>query len=143
MRDIKHRVTIAFTITVLIALISVVCIYFTIKYALAIVITEKYTARFICAIVDLFVILILYIVICSLRNLYDVAQAIMDSDLYTAMISCITKDYTKYISIYKVYGELENNTVELVFFPLYSYNKLTKGQEVLVAKYRNKFYIVR
>lgn len=76
MRDIKHRVTIAFTITVLIALISVVCIYFTIKYALAIVITEKYTARFICAIVDLFVILILYIVICSLRNLYDVAQAI-------------------------------------------------------------------
>lgn len=143
MRDIRHRVIIAFTITVLIALLSVVCIYFTIKYALAIVITEKYTARFICAIVDLFVILILYIVICSLRNLYDVAQAIMGSDLYTAMISCITKDYTKYISIYKVYGELENNTVELVFFPLYSYNKLTKGQEVLVAKYKNKFYIVR
>ena len=64
-------------------------------------------------------------------------------DFYTVMISCITKDYTKYISIYKVYGGLENNTVELVFFPLYSYNKLTKGQEVLVAKYRNKFYIVR
>lgn len=64
-------------------------------------------------------------------------------DFYTVMISCVTKDYTKYISIYKVYGELENNTVELVFFPLYSYNKLTKGQEVLVAKYRNKFYIVR
>lgn len=47
MRDIRHRVIIAFTITVLIALISVVCIYFTIKYALAIVITEKYTARFV------------------------------------------------------------------------------------------------
>lgn len=108
MRDIRHRVIIAFTITVLIALLSAVCVYFTIKYTLTIAITEKYTARFICAMIDLFVILILYIVICSLRNLYDVAQAIRGSDLYTAMISCITK-----------------------------------GQEVLVAKYRNKFYIVR
>lgn len=143
MRDIKHRVTIAFIITVLIALVSAVCIYFTIKYALAVAITEKYTARFICAIVDLFIILILYIVICSLRNLYGVMQAIRGSDLYTAMISCITKDYTKYISIYKVYGEIEHNIVELIFFPLYSYKKLTKGQEVLVAKYRNKFYTVR
>lgn len=143
MRDIKCRITIAFTITVLIALISTVCVYFTIKYALTIAITEKYTARFICAIVDLFIILILYIVICSLRNLYDIMQAIRGSDLYAAMISCIIKDYTKYISIYKVYGEIEHSTVELIFFPLYIDKKLTKGQEVLVAKYRNKFYIVR
>lgn len=143
MRDIKHRVTIAFTITVLIALLSAVCIYFNIKYALAIVITEKYTARFICAIVDLFVILILYIVICSLRNLYDIAQAIRGSDLYTAMISCVTKDYTKYISIYKVYWNIASNTVELIFFPLFRHSKLSKNKEVLVAKYKNKFYIVR
>lgn len=143
MRDIRHRIIIVFATTILIALISTVCVYFTMEYALTIVITEKYTARFICAIVDLFVILILYIVICSLRNLYDVAQAIRGSDLYTAMISCITKDYTKYISIYKVYGDIANNTVELIFFPLFMYSKLSKDQEVLVAKYKNKFYIVR
>lgn len=143
MRDIKHRVTIAFTITVLIALISAVCVYFTIKYAITIAITEKYTARFICAMLVLSIILILYIVLCSLINLYGIVQAVRGSDLYATMISCIIKDYTKYISIYKVYGEIEHNTVELIFFPLYSYKKLTKGQEVLIAKYKGKFYIVR
>lgn len=143
MRDIRHRVIIAFTITVLIALLSAVCVYFTIKYALIIVITEKYTARFICAMLDLFIILILYIVICSLRNLYDVTQAIRGRDFYTVTVSCVTKDYTNYISIYKVYGNIASNTVELIFFPLFRHSKLSKNKEVLVAKYKNKFYIVR
>lgn len=143
MRDIKHRVTIAFATTILIALISAVCVYFTMEYALTIVITEKYTARFICAVIDLFIILILYVVICSLRNLYGIIQAIRGSDFYTITISCVTKDYTKYISIYKVYGNIASNTVELIFFPLFRHSKLSKNKEVLVAKYKNKFYIVR
>lgn len=143
MRDIRRRVIIAFATTILIALISAVCVYFTMEYALTIVITEKYTARFICAVIDLFIILILYIVICSLRNLYGIIQAIRGSDFYTITISCVTKDYTKYISIYKVYGNIASNTVELIFFPLFRHSKLSKNKEVLVAKYKNKFYIVR
>lgn len=143
MRDIRRRIIIAFATTILIALISAVCVYFTMEYALTIVITEKYTARFICAVIDLFIILILYIVICSLRNLYDIIQAIRGSDFYTVTVSCVTKDYTNYISIYKVYGNIVSNTVELIFFPLFRHSKLSKNKEVLVAKYKNKFYIVR
>ena len=62
-------------------------------------------------------------------------------DFYTVMISCVTKDYTKYISIYKVYWNIASNTVELIFFPLFRHSKLSKNKEV--AKYKNKFYIVR
>ena len=41
MRDIRRRIIIAFATTILIALIGAVCVYFTMEYALTVVITEN------------------------------------------------------------------------------------------------------